>query len=58
MNKERIRLIIRNIELLIKQLEIEIEDDDMISNSSINEFNSIIQSIKLNMKRHERKEIN
>ena len=59
MNQERIRLIVRNIELLIKQLEFEINEDDDVSNPLAKSSLLMLKSIELNLRViNERKELN
>ena len=49
MNQERIRLIIRNMELLMKQLEFEINEDDNVSNSLAESSILMLKSIEINL---------
>ncbi|MCJ7647230.1 MAG: hypothetical protein MUP85_01330 [Candidatus Lokiarchaeota archaeon] len=59
MNQERIRLIIRNIELLMNQLKIEIDEDDEVSNHLAESSRLMLKSIELNLRViNERKELN
>ena len=59
MNQERIRLIVRNIELLMKQLQLEINEDDNVSNPLANSSLLMLKSIELNLRViNERKELN
>jgi hypothetical protein len=50
MNQERIRLIIRNMELLMKQLELEIDEDDNVRHPLVQSTQSMLKSIELNLK--------
>ena len=59
MNQERIRLIIRNMELLMNQLKIEIDEDDEVSNPLAESSRLMLKSIELNLRViNERKELN
>lgn len=59
MNQERIRLIVRNIELLMKQLKFEINEDDEVSNPLAESSLLMLKSIELNLRViNERKELN
>jgi hypothetical protein len=59
MNQERIRLIVRNIELLMNQLQLEIDEDDDISNPLAKSSILMLKSIELNLRViNERKELN
>ena len=50
MNQERIRLIIRNIELLMKQLEFEINEDDEVLNPLAESSILMLKSIEINLR--------
>lgn len=59
MNQERIRLIVRNIELLMKQLQLEINEDDDVSTPLAKSSLLMLKSIELNLRViNERKELN
>lgn len=59
MNQERIRLIIRNMELLMNQLKIEIDEDDEVSNPLAKSSILMLKSIEINLRViNERKELN
>lgn len=59
MNQERIRLIIRNIELLMNQLQLEIDEDDEVSIPLAESSLLMLKSIELNLRViNERKELN
>lgn len=59
MDQERIRLIVRNIELLMKQLQLEINEDDEVSNPLAESSLLMLKSIELNLRViNERKELN
>jgi hypothetical protein len=59
MNQERIRLIIRNMELLMNQLKIEIDEDDEVSNPLAESSILMLKSIEINLRViNERKELN
>jgi hypothetical protein len=59
MNQERIRLIVRNIELLMNQLQLEIDEDDDVSSPLAKSSLLMLKSIELNLRViNERKELN
>ena len=59
MNPERIRLIIRNIELLMNQLQLELNEDDEVSNPLAESSLLMLKSIEINLRIiNERKELN
>jgi hypothetical protein len=59
MDAERTRLITRNIELLIRQLEIEIDDEDRIKQRLVYSIQCMLKSIETNLRAiNERKELN
>ena len=59
MDAERTRLITRNIELLIRQLEIEIDEDDKIRQRLVYSIQCMLKSIETNLRAiNERKEFN
>jgi len=59
MDAERTRLITRNIELLIRQLEIEIDEDDKIRQRLVYSIQCMLKSIETNLRAiNERKELN
>ena len=59
MNQERIRLIVRNIELLMNQLQLEIDEDDDVSSPLAESSLLMLKSIELNLRViNERKELN
>jgi hypothetical protein len=59
MNQERIRLIIRNTELLMNQLQLEIDEDDEVSNPLAESSLLMLKSIEINLRViNERKELN
>ena len=59
MDAERTRLITRNIELLIRQLEIELDEDDKIRQRLVYSIQCMLKSIETNLRAiNERKELN
>jgi hypothetical protein len=59
MNDERIKLIVRNMELLLKQLELEVEDVDRVDKLIVYSLQYLLKSMELNLKViYERKETN